>query len=44
VGTISQVKDALPAGASLGGVAPEDRDFVHAVYGNFPYVCCSSFC
>jgi putative drug exporter of the RND superfamily len=28
----------LPAGASLGGVAPEDRDFVHAVYGNFPYV------
>jgi RND superfamily putative drug exporter len=37
-GTISRVKDALPAGASLGGVAPEDRDFVHAVYGNFPYV------
>ncbi|HKB94321.1 MAG TPA: MMPL family transporter [Gaiellaceae bacterium] len=24
--------------ASLGGVAPADRDFVHAVYGNFPYV------
>ena len=22
----------------LGGVAPEDRDFVNAVYGNFPYV------
>jgi putative drug exporter of the RND superfamily len=37
-GTISEVKDALPAGASLGGAAPEDRDFVHAVYGNFPYV------
>ena len=37
-GTIDGVKDALPAGASLGGVAPEDRDFVHAVYGNFPYV------
>ena len=37
-GTITRVKDALPAGASLGGVAPEDRDFVHAVYGNFPYV------
>jgi putative drug exporter of the RND superfamily len=37
-GTISRVKDALPAAASLGGVAPEDRDFVHAVYGNFPYV------
>ncbi len=37
-GTIDRVKEALPAGASLGGVAPEDRDFVHAVYGNFPYV------
>src|SRR4051794_7920132 len=37
-GTITRVKDALPPGASLGGVAPEDRDFVHAVYGNFPYV------
>ncbi len=37
-GTIERVKNALPAGASLGGVAPEDRDFVHAVYGNAPYV------
>jgi RND superfamily putative drug exporter len=37
-GTITRVKEALPAGASLGGVAPEDRDFVHAVYGNFIYV------
>jgi RND superfamily putative drug exporter len=37
-GTINRVKDALPPGASLGGVAPEDRDFVHAVYGNFPFV------
>jgi RND superfamily putative drug exporter len=37
-GTITRVKDALPQGASLGGVAPEDRDFVHAVYGNFIYV------
>ncbi len=37
-GTITRVKDALPEGATLGGVAPEDRDFVHAVYGNFPYV------
>jgi putative drug exporter of the RND superfamily len=37
-GTINRVKDALPPGASLGGVAPEDRDFVHAVYGNFAYV------
>jgi putative drug exporter of the RND superfamily len=36
--TISRVKDALPPGASLGGVAPEDRDFVHAVYSNFPLV------
>jgi putative drug exporter of the RND superfamily len=36
--TITRVRDALPPGASLGGVAPEDRDFVHAVYGNFPYV------
>src|SRR5204862_3760573 len=26
------------AKVTLGGVAPEDRDFVHAVYGNFPYV------
>jgi RND superfamily putative drug exporter len=23
---------------TLAGVAPEDRDFVHAVYGKFPYV------
>ena len=23
---------------TLGGVAAEDRDFVHAVYGKFPYV------
>ena len=37
-GTIARVKDVLPSGSTLGGVAPEDRDFVHAVYGNFPYV------
>jgi putative drug exporter of the RND superfamily len=37
-GTINRVKDSLPPGSSLGGVAPEDRDFVHAVYGNFGYV------
>src|SRR5436190_1727127 len=37
-GTINRVKDVLPPTASLGGAAPEDRDFVHAVYGNFPYV------
>jgi putative drug exporter of the RND superfamily len=37
--TIDRAKNALSGtGASLGGVAPEDRDFVHAVYGNFPYV------
>jgi RND superfamily putative drug exporter len=24
--------------ATLGGTAAADRDFVHAVYGNFPYV------
>ncbi|HKT45262.1 MAG TPA: MMPL family transporter [Gaiellaceae bacterium] len=24
--------------ATLGGIGPADRDFVHAVYGNFPYV------
>ncbi len=24
--------------ATLGGAAPEERDFVHAVYGNFPWV------
>jgi RND superfamily putative drug exporter len=47
-GTIADLKnDVLPAlqselgggtKLSLGGTAPEDRDFVHAVYGNFPYV------
>jgi RND superfamily putative drug exporter len=37
--TIDDVHAALRGtDASLGGVAPEDRDFVHAVYGNFPYV------
>jgi RND superfamily putative drug exporter len=37
--------DVLPAlstktglRVTLGGNAPEDRDFVHAVYGNFPWV------
>jgi RND superfamily putative drug exporter len=35
--TMSRVRDALPDNASLGGVAPENRDFVHAVYRNFPY-------
>jgi RND superfamily putative drug exporter len=46
--TISRLKsDTLPdlekslggaATLTLGGAAPEERDFVHAVYGNFPYV------
>jgi len=27
-----------PSRLTLAGVGPEDRDFVHAVYGNFPYV------
>src|SRR5207237_7910268 len=35
--TSGRVKDVLPSNASLGGVAAEDRDFVRAVYGNFPY-------
>jgi len=38
-GTIKEVRSALKGtNASLGGVAPEDRDFVSAVYSNFPYV------
>jgi putative drug exporter of the RND superfamily len=44
--TISRLqKNVLPGAAretglrvTLGGVAAEDQDFVHAVYGNFPYV------
>jgi RND superfamily putative drug exporter len=36
---ISRVHDELSdTDATLGGIAAEDRDFVHAVYGNFPYV------
>src|SRR5690349_20033023 len=38
-GTIDRVNTALEGTtASLGGVPAVDRDFVHAVYGNFPYV------
>jgi putative drug exporter of the RND superfamily len=47
-GTISRLQDTvLPrvqgdidhgVDMTLGGVAAENRDFVHAVYGNFPYV------
>jgi RND superfamily putative drug exporter len=46
--TISRLQhDVLPSienriggaiNVTLGGVSPEDRDFVHAVYGKFPYV------
>ena len=36
---INRVNDALRGtNATLGGVPAVDRDFVHAVYGNFPYV------
>jgi putative drug exporter of the RND superfamily len=38
-GTIKRVRAALEGtDARLGGVAPEDRDFVAAVYSKFPYV------
>ena len=37
--TIKRVRSALEGtGGTLGGVAAEDRDFVAAVYSNFPYV------
>jgi RND superfamily putative drug exporter len=37
--TIKDVRAALVGtGGTLGGVAAEDRDFVKAVYSNFPYV------
>src|SRR5205823_10519185 len=37
--TIAVVRDQLDGtNATLGGVAAEDRDFVSAVYGNFPLV------
>jgi RND superfamily putative drug exporter len=37
--TIKRVRAVLNnTGAALGGVAAEERDFVSAVYGNFPYV------
>src|SRR5947207_695058 len=38
-GTIKRVRAELKGtNAALGGVAGEDRDFVAAVYSNFPYV------
>ena len=37
--TIARVRAELKGtGGTLGGVAAEDRDFVSAVYSNFPYV------
>jgi RND superfamily putative drug exporter len=37
--TVSRIQSELKGtDATLGGVAAEDQDFVHAVYGNFPYV------
>jgi RND superfamily putative drug exporter len=36
---IDRVNDTLKGSdASLGGAAAVDRDFIHAIYGNFPYV------
>jgi putative drug exporter of the RND superfamily len=38
-GIIDRANNALEGtDGTLGGVAATDRDFVHAVYGNFPYV------
>jgi RND superfamily putative drug exporter len=38
-GTIKRVRSALKGtDGTLGGLAAEDRDFVAAVYSNFPYV------
>jgi RND superfamily putative drug exporter len=38
-GVINRINDSLGGTtATLGGTAAVDRDFVHAVYGNFPYV------
>jgi putative drug exporter of the RND superfamily len=38
-GVINRANDALSGTeATLAGVPAVDRDFVHAVYGNFPYV------
>ncbi|HZP74344.1 MAG TPA: MMPL family transporter [Gaiellaceae bacterium] len=38
-GIINRVNNVLDGtNGTLGGTAAEDRDFVHAVYGNFPYV------
>ena len=35
---LPRLADETGLRVTLGGSAPEERDFVHAVYGNFPYV------
>ena len=35
---LPQLRSTVNVPVALGGVAAEDQDFVHAVYGNFPYV------
>jgi RND superfamily putative drug exporter len=38
-GIVDRVNETLRGtDGTLGGVAATDRDFVHAIYGNFPYV------
>ncbi len=38
-GVVDRVNQSLKGtDGTLGGVAATDRDFVHAIYGNFPYV------
>jgi len=37
-GIIDHVNGVLPSFATLGGPPAVDRDFIHAVYGNFAYV------
>src|SRR5213080_574978 len=38
-GIINRTNDSLKGtNATIGGVAAVDRDFIHAIYGNFPYV------
>jgi RND superfamily putative drug exporter len=36
IDAVNHSLDGTPA--TLGGIAAADRDFVHAIYGNFPYV------
>jgi RND superfamily putative drug exporter len=37
-GIIDRVNRTLKGNSTLTGVAAVDRDFIHAIYGNFPYV------